>query len=181
MGVAKEHISGSPLLAMREGASTLNSAMGSLNRSMGSLTRAMRNHSREVGHGGGVGGVAAAAGSAVARRFRISPPANDAGSPAIGSAGSSGGRQGGGGGAPAGNWGREPTSRQKAAAAMLQKRGASIDLAGMNRAQASEALERAGMDETWAKASASGQSALRSSAPKWAQNARGNSSGNGTI
>ena len=164
----KDHIIGSPTAAGREGASALNETANSLNRTMRQLTQAMKEHNRNSGgRGSGSGGGGAGGGR---NRFRVAN-SNDGGADGAGAGG-------GAGGAAGGNWAKEPTERQRNAAAMLQRRGVEIDLGGMNRAQASQALEKAGLDETWAKTSASGQSALRQSAPKWAQSAKNSASGN---
>jgi type IV secretory pathway TrbL component len=160
MNIAKEHIAGSPITAGREGASALSEGVGSLNRSVNQLTRAMVSHSRTVGHGGGVGGMVA---NAVRSGFR---------SAGGGPANSSGSRGPGGPGA----WAAEPTKKQHAVASRM-----GVDLSGQNRAQASATLEKAGMDPTWAKDSASGQSALGGAAPEWAKRAASRNSGGDKI
>ena len=157
----KDHIMGSPTAAGREGASTLAETANSLNRTMRSLTHALKQHNRDAdmaARGGGGGGGR--------RRFRISHDEDGGGASGGGRSGGSGGGGGGsggngGGGGRPGRWASEPTDRQKHAAAMLRRQGSSVDLTGLNRAQASEALEKAGLDPTWAKASSGGQSALR--------------------
>jgi hypothetical protein len=175
----KDHIMGSPTAAGREGASTLAETANSLNRTMRGLTHALKQHNRDAdmaarGGGGGGGG----------RRFRISHDEDGGGSGGGGGGGRSGGSGGGGrgnggggggggGGGRPGRWASGPTERQQHAAAMLRRQGASIDLTGLNRAQASEALEKAGLDPTWAKASSGGQSALRASSTKSASSNTG--------
>lgn len=76
MHVAREHIAGTPMLSMREGVGTLREATQSLNNTGNRLYNAMKMHSREVGHGGGVGGMTSRAFSAM-RNIRIGQsPAN---------------------------------------------------------------------------------------------------------
>jgi hypothetical protein len=134
-------------------------------------------------------------GASLRRRFTSDPANSNEGGGGGGGFGGGGGAPGrpgggpgrsgpGGGGGNSGRWAKEPTERQRNAAAMLQRRGVSIDLNGMNRAQASEALDKAGLDPTWSRDSASGQSALRRSAPQWAQRAKSTvspNSGQGKI
>lgn len=156
MTVAKEHIAGTPMLSMREGAGALSEGVTSLNRSVNQLTRTMVNHSRMVGHGGGVGG---AVSDAARNRFRIG--GGDNGAANVNRIGSAGG--GAGGGSP-GRWAAEPTTKQQAAA-----KARNVDLSGMNRAQASEALEKSGLGP------------LQSSAPNWAKRAGGSNNGSGKI
>jgi hypothetical protein len=83
MGIAKEHIAGTPLLSLREGVHTLKDTARSLNNTSNKLYGAMVNHSRTVGHGGGVGGVASRAFSAM-RQVRINGAANRNGSQSTG-------------------------------------------------------------------------------------------------
>lgn len=170
--VYKDHIAGTPTSAGREGASALTDTANSLNRTMRQLTQTLKEHNRnaDMARRGGSGGGGSGGGG---NRFRVANNNDSTDSPARG------GRSGGGGsGGNAGRWAAEPTERQKNAAAQLRRNGASIDLTGMNRAQASQALEKAGMDDTWAKDSSSGQSALRSSAHKWGQSAKSTASDN---
>ena len=171
MAVAKEHIAGTPLLSMREGAGALAEGMQSLNRSVSQLSRTMSNRDRIADQTGG--GLAGRAVSAVRGRFQIG---SGNGGPSNGNG--PGGAPGAPGGSNPGRWAAEPTQKQQKAAEIMRSKGSSIDLSGMNRAQASAALEQAGLDPTWSKDSASGQAALRASAPNWAKRAN---SGNGKI
>lgn len=165
MNVAKEHIAGTPITAGREGASALTDGMNSLTRSVQTLTRTMANNNRQADMSGG-GGI----NPAINRVMRAVGGGSAGGGGKGGSAnanrtgGASGGRGGASGGASPGRWAAEPTKKQIAAAGNM-----GLDLSGMNRAQASAALEKAGLDPTWTKDSASGQAALKT--PAWAQRA----------
>lgn len=145
----KDHITGSPTAAGREGAATLTETANSLNRTMRQLTQTMKERNRAAGGSGG------GSGGGGRNRYRISHDDDGGGA---GGGGRSAGGSGGGGSNP-GRWAAEPTERQLAVA-----KGLGLNLAGMNRAQASVALDKAGLDPTWSKDSASGQAALRATA-----------------
>lgn len=170
--VAKEHIAGTPITAGREGAGALADGMNSLTRSVNTLTRTMANRNREAAITGG-GGINPITNRVM--RALGGPSAGGGGRGGPANANRTGAASGGRGGANPGRWAAEPTQRQLGAAKSL-----GLDLSGMNRAQASAALDAAGLDPTWSKDSASGQAALKS-APAWAKRAASSNSGNGTI
>ncbi|QQP94030.1 type IV secretion system protein (plasmid) [Skermanella sp. TT6] len=74
MHLAREHIAGTPMLSLREGANTLQQASHSLNNTARTLMNSVRQHSREVGFGGGVGGATARTISSMTNRYRLQAP-----------------------------------------------------------------------------------------------------------